>query len=86
MCKLVTVKKVQENCGNTAVRIYMWQVNTAVQNKIQICTKKTGKELIAVISFIRLFHLKQLHTELYSGQQLPVFLLGRCYLCSGVSG
>ena len=40
MCKLVTctVKKVQENRGDTAVRIQ--QVNTAVQNKIQICKKK----------------------------------------------
>lgn len=80
MCKLVTVKKVQENCGDTAVRIYMWQVNTAVQNKIQILHKKTGKELIDVIGFIRLFHLKQLHTERHSGQQLLVFLLGRCYV------
>ena len=26
MCKLVTVKKVQENCGDTAVRIYVTQV------------------------------------------------------------
>ena len=63
--------------------MYMWQVNTAVHNKIQICKKKktkqkkTGQELTDVISFIRLFHLKQLHTERYSGQQLLVFLLDR---------
>ena len=44
MCKLVTVKKVQENCGDTAVRIYMQQVHTAVQNKIQICEKKKKQE------------------------------------------
>ena len=79
MGKLVTVKKVQKNCGDTAVRIHMWQVNSAIQNKIHTCQKKkTGKELIDVISFIRLFHLNQLHTERYTGQQLPVFLLGRC--------
>ena len=40
MGKLVTVKKVQKNCGDTAVRIYMQQVNSAIQNKIHTCQKK----------------------------------------------
>ena len=44
MWKLVTVKKVQENCGDTAVRIIHEASYTARQNKIQICKKTKQKQ------------------------------------------
>ena len=86
MCKLVTVKKSSRKLWRYSCKNIHEASYTAKQNKIQIYKKqkqtnkkKTGKKLIDVISFIRLFHLKQLHTERYSGhEQLLVFLLGRC--------
>ena len=44
MCKLVAVKKVQENCGDTAVRIYMTQVILLDRTKYKFAKNNNKKK------------------------------------------
>ena len=65
------LEKVQDNCGDKNYACSKLILLFRTKYKFA----KKGKEFIDVISFRRLFHLKWLHTERYSGQQLLAFLI-----------